>query len=342
MEFFLQLTPERRREFCTEAQIRLGLPAASIEKDFWVCWTLRELFALPDWGGNLTFKGGTALSKGWKLIERFSEDIDIVVDREFLGFGGDASPETAPSKKQRRARLDALKRECQTRIHAFLEPVLAEHMRKSLPAGNRWDLVPAPPDEDPDGQTLLFHYPESLAGTATYLRPVVKIEMGARSDIEPAGAPLIQPYLAEAFPDVVGPSQFTVRALLPERTFWEKAMLLHEETYRPAGKGRKTRLARHYYDLWCLIEKGVGARAASDAGLFERTAAHREVYFNWSWVDYQTLRKGSLRLVPLEGQVGEWRKDYEAMRGEMFFGEVPAFEEVLRVVAEFERAFNAG
>ena len=157
MQAFITMSNEDRHRVCSETEERTGLPAASIEKDFWVCWTLRELFALPEWGACLTFKGGTALSKGWKLIERFSEDIDIVVDREFLGFGGDASPEKAPSKKQRRVRLDALKNECQKRIHALLKPTLTDRMRQSLPAGNRWDLVSATPDEDPDGQTLLFH-----------------------------------------------------------------------------------------------------------------------------------------------------------------------------------------
>jgi predicted nucleotidyltransferase component of viral defense system len=73
MEEFIQMTMERRRRFCEEAQAKLGLPAASIEKDFWVCWTLRELFGLPEDGPHLTFKGGTSLSKAWKLIERFSE-----------------------------------------------------------------------------------------------------------------------------------------------------------------------------------------------------------------------------------------------------------------------------
>lgn len=119
-------------------------------------------------------------------------------------------------------------------------------------------------------------------------------------------------------------------------------MLLHEETYRPAGKARKLRMARHYYDLWCLITKGVAARAAANEALFARTAAHREVYFNWSWMDYATLRRGSLRLVPPGDQVSEWRRDYDEMQGAMFFGEVPAFDEVLRVVAGFEQAFNSG
>lgn len=341
MEPYLQLSPERRREFCAQAQLRLGLPAASIEKDFWVCWTLRELFALPEWGANLTFKGGTSLSKGWKLIERLSEDIDIVVDRAFLGFGGDASPEAAPSKTQRRARLDALKSACQARIHAGLLPALQDRMRHTLPAGNRWDLVSATPDEDPDRQTLLFHYPESLAATASYLRPVVKIEMGARSDTEPSASPRIRPYLAEAFPGTFEPSEFAVHALLPERTFWEKAMLLHEETYRPASKARKVRLARHYYDLWCLIQKGIAARATQDLELFTRTAAHREIYFNWSWMDYSTLRKGTLRIIPLATQMSEWQRDYAAMGEEMFLGEVPSFDEIMHVVGDFEKSFNA-
>ena len=342
MEPFLQLSLERQGAFCAEAQHRLGLPAASVEKDFWVCWMLKQLFTLPDWGSHLTFKGGTSLSKCWKLIERFSEDIDIVVEREVLGFGGANSPETAPSKKQRRARLDALKAECQKRIHTGLKPALEARIRQALPGGLQWSLSAATTEEDPDGQTLLFNYPGILAETASYLRPVVKIEMGARSDIEPFASPLIRPYLAEAFPDTFEPRGFPVRALLPERTFWEKAMLLHEETYRSAEKTRKGRLARHYYDLWCLIQRGVAARAAQDMGLFTRTASHREIYFNWSWMDYRTLRRGTLRLLPLESQMDDWRRDYKAMTGEMFFGPVPTFEEIMHVVADFERTFNDG
>lgn len=341
MEPFLNLPDERRRALCEEARTRLGLASVSIEKDFWVCWTLRELFGLPGWGPHLTFKGGTSLSKAWDLIDRFSEDIDIVIDRDFLGFGGEASPEAAPSKKQRKARLEALKAECQRRIHAELLPTLEARFRQVLPAGLVWSLAPATADEDPDRQTLLFQFPSVLATASDYVRPVVKIEMGARSDTEPAESPVIRPYLADAFPALLGPSDVHVRALAPERTFWEKAMLLHEETYRPAGKARKARLARHYYDLWCLITKGVAAKAVATPGLFERVAAHREVFFNWSWMDYTTLHPGRLRLVPLEAQLPEWRHDYDSMSREMFVGDVPAFDEILRVVGEFERGFNA-
>jgi hypothetical protein len=340
MDPFLELPDERRRALCEEAHVRLSLAPVSIEKDFWVCWTLRELFGLPGWGPHLTFKGGTSLSKAWDLIARFSEDIDIVIDRDVLGFGGIESPEAASSRKQRKVRLEALKAECQRRIHAEMLPALRARFRQILPTRLAWDLAPATADEDPDQQTLLFQYPSVMAVATGYVRPLVKIEMGARSDTEPAESPVIRPYLADAFPALLGPSDVQVRALAPERTFWEKAMLLHEETYRPAGRARKARLARHYYDLWCLITKGVAARAVASPGLFERVATHREVFFNWSWMDYSSLQAGRLRLVPLEAQLPEWRHDYESMSREMFAGDVPAFDEVLRVVGGFERDLN--
>lgn len=99
-------------------------------------------------------------------------------------------------------------------------------------------------------------------------------------------------------------------------------------------------MARHYYDLWCLITKGVAAKAISRNDIFVRAAFHRQIYFNRSWMDYSTLRRGSLRVVPLPEEEAEWRRDYKAMNDEMFFGEVPDFDEVLRVVRKFQREFN--
>jgi hypothetical protein len=118
MDTFLQLPASRRLLAFQQVDETMGLQAVSVEKDFWVCWTLRELFSLPGIGGHLTFKGGTSLSKAWKLIERFSEDIDIIVDKEALGFGGDAAPDKAPSDKQRKARLESLMDACRECIQS--------------------------------------------------------------------------------------------------------------------------------------------------------------------------------------------------------------------------------
>lgn len=341
MQGFLDLSMARRRTACEEVQARMRLRAASVEKDFWVCWTLRELFSLPDIGPRLTFKGGTSLAKAWKLIERFSEDIDVVIDRDFLGYGGDASPEAAPSRKKRSQKLDELRAACRRYIGDLLTPALRERITQTLgPAdANGWSLESDPADAD--GQTLLLRYPAAFDGGG-YVAPAVKIELGARSDIDPADAPLIEPYLAQTFPNLLGDSRFAVRTLAARRTFWEKAMLLHEETYRPADKLRGRFMSRHYYDLWCMIRQGVAAEAPADEGLFERIAAHRKVFFRYNWMDYGTLQPGTIRMVPLPVQRAAWEQDYAAMREAMFFGEAPEFAEILRVVGELEQQLNAG
>jgi hypothetical protein len=339
MDAFLGLSADDRRAACMEAATRTRLPAVSIEKDFWVCWTLRELFALPEIGPHLTFKGGTSLSKAWQLIERFSEDIDVVIDRDFLGFGGEHSPERAPSRKKQRQWLDELKAASQARIRQSLQPALAARIAEKLRPGTEWRLDSDP--DDPDAQTLLFAYP-TVFGEATYVTPRVKIELGARSDTDPADTPEIEPYLAGAFPDLRASSRFSVRVVAARRTFWEKAMLLHEETYRPSEKRRGERMSRHYYHLFSLIRRGIADEAVADQGLFERVAAHRAVFFRYTWMDYGTLRSGTLRLLPEPAQREAWERDYAAMRDTMFFGEAPAFDEILAVVGEFERQFNAG
>ncbi|MEL0583683.1 MAG: nucleotidyl transferase AbiEii/AbiGii toxin family protein [Candidatus Thiodiazotropha sp. (ex. Lucinoma kazani)] len=257
MKEFIEMSEERRRLVCTETGAQLNLFEIAVEKDFWVCWTLGKLFDLPEWGKHLTFKGGTSLSKCWNLIERFSEDIDIVIDREALGFDGENAPEQAPSRKQMTKRLKALKEACQQCISDQIQPTLFESISSDLPDTLEWSLEPDP--DDPDEQTLLLLYPTAFPEQAAYLRRAVKIEMGARSDTEPVASVEITPYIREAFPVLLAEPGSEVRAVRPERTFLEKAMLLHEETFRPEAKKKQRRsMARHYYDLYRMIQAGVG------------------------------------------------------------------------------------
>lgn len=339
MDHLLVLPDARRQVLFDEAGARLGLSAGSVEKDLWVCWILRALFTLPVSGPHLTFKGGTSLSKGWRLIQRFSEDLDIVLDRDVLGFRGEQAPESAPSQKQRAKRLDALRVACQQYVRDTLLPELDQRLRGAPEDPHRWQLALDP--DDVDAQTLLFHYP-AVAARSDYLRPVVKIELGARSDTEPSAEPRITPYVAEALPDVSGDCTFAVRAVAPERTFWEKVALLHEEGHRTSGAAPKARLARHYYDVWALIQAGVADRALADSDLFARVAAHRVVFFRKSQEAQASLQPGRLRLMPSSELRSAWKQDYDAMRESMFFGEAPTFEEILTVVAAFERRFNVG
>ncbi len=339
MNTFLQLPADRRRAAFMQVDEVMGLQALSVEKDFWVCWTLRALFALPELGEHLTFKGGTSLSKAWNLIARFSEDLDLIVDKAALGFAGEASPDRAPSNKQRRARLEALMLVSRDWVQHRLQPALAARIVATL-GDSGWKL-----EVDPsmaDGQCLLFYYPSVFGPeTAGYVVPVVKIELGARSDDWPRENKPIKPYVLEHFPFLDADALSTVSVLAAERTFWEKACLLHEETFRPADKPRKIRMARHYYDLWCLLRAGVGERALADKTLFRRVAEHREIFFRHSWVDYTTHKPGTFRLAPPDAHLANWRNDYQEMVGPMFFGDVPDFDEMIAAASDFAVRFNA-
>lgn len=314
------------------------MPTHSVEKDFWVCMALRDLFSLPG-GEHFTFKGGTSLSKAWGLIDRFSEDIDITVAREAIGFGGDLGPERTTVKKEKKRRLEGIKNACRKLIVSNVQPALRSSFETSIQAGEPWSI--ATDDADPDLQTLLFAYPTDRGElTPSYVSRIVKLEFGACGDPWPVARREVTSIVAEEFPILFDAPACSVRALLPERTFWEKVMLLHEETFRPVEKVRKPRMARHYYDVWRLIESGVSAKAVVDEVLFEQVAAHRFEYFRQNWVKYETLRKGTIRIVPEPEQLEDWSRDYSAMQSEMFVGTPPAFDEILTVIASFQEEFN--
>lgn len=338
MDAFAQLPASERRIYFEQTAARLGVSPQIIEKDFWVCWTLKQLFALPDIGPNLIFKGGTSLSKVFKIIERFSEDIDISIERGFLGFGGDNEPEAGGSNKEKQRRIEALKAACQRKIEGDLLPALTKVIQSNTLHAEKWRL--RPDDSDPDGQTLLFEYPQtSLPGTAGYLRQAVKIEMGARADHWPCETKPITPYVAEEFPKAFQGSSCTVKVLSAERTFWEKATILHAEYYRPSDKAMPDRFSRHYCDFYELIKKGVAKRAETQLELLARVAQHKSLFFKSSWARYGEATRGTLRIIPPEQRLNPLREDYRRMQ-EMFFGTPPEFNAMINALRQWESDFN--
>ena len=306
-----------------------------IEKDFWVCWTLRQLFSLPELGTHLIFKGGTSLSKAYHAIERFSEDIDLSIEREVLGFGGIKSPEAATGNERKR-RLIALAAACEKTVVERVLPGFVTATKGRLRNGD-WSVE----IDSEDPQTLHFRYPSCLPGSgASYVVRVVKIETGARSDHFPCESRVVKPYVAEHFPNGFAETDTSVRVLTAERTFWEKATLLHAYCHYPDEKQLPPRLSRHYYDVSCLIRAGIGAKAAADRGLLSRVVEHKSVFYRSGWANYETANKGNLRLTPSAERLPEWRVDYAKMQI-MFFGEQPAFDLVLKDVTRFETRFNS-
>jgi len=341
MDRFVRLSDDERQRYFVQTAERMGLGPQIIEKDFWVCWTLRELFSLPGIGSMLIFKGGTSLSKAYRLIERFSEDVDVSMDRAGLGFGDEASdPEAVISGKERRRRIDRLKEACQQKIVDELRPMMIKTVETALGDAQGWSLTVD--EDDPDRQTLLYAYPSSLPETTgAYIRPAVKIELGARSDHWPSNQVRIAPYVAEQFPAAFETTDFVVKVLAAERTFWEKATLLHAEYHRPPDKEIPLRLSRHYYDTFRLILSGISEKATARSGLLQRVVEHKKVFFPSGWAHYDEAIQGSLRLTPHPGRIRQLEEDYDKMR-EMFFAEQPVFADVLRILEEWETHFNQG
>jgi hypothetical protein len=338
MDSVLQLTQDQRLDLFEQTTLKTGMDAVIVEKDFWVCWTLRELFRLPEIGPHLIFKGGTSLSKVFKVIERFSEDIDVSIDRAFLGFGGPNEPAAGASKKEKQRRVDALKIACQQRIASELLPSLESAFRTKLKTGEKWSLQSD--ENDPDRQTLLFDYPSSFPPDAAgYVRRVVRIEMGARADHWPSEVKPISPYVAEQFPRGFKEASCSLKVLCLERTFWEKATILHAEYHRPADKAMPDRLSRHYCDFYELIHKGVGTRALEKIGLLERVVQHKNLFFKSSWAKHDSAVRGTLRIAPPESRVKALRDDYRRMQ-EMFFGKPPDFDTIMTRLKNWESTFN--
>ena len=338
MDAFIQFKPEDRRTAFVQAAEARQLSPEIVEKDFWVCWTLKELFGLTGIGEHLIFKGGTSLSKVFKVIERFSEDIDISIDRAFLGFGGVNEPEAGASNKEKQRRIDALKSACQQKITDALKPALEQAIGAKLLEGDAWWL--RSDATDPDQQTLLFDYPSVMPSAGGgYVRQTVKIELGARADHWPCETKSITPFVAVDFPKVFQQASCAVKVLSVERTFWEKATILHSEFHRPLEKAIPDRFSRHYCDFYELVRRGVANQAAERLELLERVAQHKSLFFKCSWAKYDEAVKGALRIVPPQHRMKALREDYSKME-QMFFGVPPEFDQMMAILDQWESEFN--
>ena len=330
---YLSLTAQERLELLDAAAQQRGLAPAILEKDYWVCQTLDALFALPELGSHLVFKGGTSLSKVYGLIDRFSEDVDVSFHREFLGFGEEHDPEAATGKEQNR-RIEALQQACKDCIRDSLLPRLQESLTRMLGGTQGWSL-----EIDPqDAQTLLFHFPQAGGSGLAYIAPAVRIELGARSDHWPCEDHGIRSYLGETFDLPMGSAR--VRSLAAERTFWEKATLLHAEAHRAAEKPMPARYARHYHDLARMASTPVAKRALADAALRERVVAHKSIYFRSGWARYDLAQPATFCLIPPESRLAELERDHEDMVP-MFFSQPPPIAEVLGVLTALENRIRS-
>ena len=335
---------DRRDLFAATAR-RIGTTEQNVEKDFWVCWTLDALFhRLPPGGPRLLFKGGTSLSKAFRLINRFSEDIDITVFRDDLGESASIDQLEALTGRKRQARLDAIKTACQQYIRNDLRTQLVAVVAESLEVANiRPDAVAvAISDEDPDGQTLLLRYQSVATDAAPYVQPSVRIECGARSALDPSAPAEVEPYVAAELGDT-GLRVADITTIEPRRTFWDKVVILHglRRWFENRGELRQEgqRVSRHFYDLHCLLAASVGPEALADTNLGTECVRHARMFFDRTPFDLASAVPGTFALVAVDGMLDRLGRDYRSMSG-MIFGAVPAFDDVMASIAGLERTLN--
>lgn len=326
---WLTLSKERRIEILNQATELTGLPSVAIEKDWWVTLALNASFSLP-YSKNIVFKGGTSLSKGWNLIERFSEDIDLAIDRKFFGFDGDISKTQIKNLR---------KQSCE-----FISTTFLDDLTKILTEWKAIDeckLIAQPvKDSDKDPQVIEIHY-NSVIDTSEYLPQRVLIEVSSRSLMEPIEERKINSILSENFPQqsfVTVP--FAIPTVLPQRTFLEKIFLLHEEFSQEAEKIRIDRLSRHLYDLEKLMNTEHGIEALKNTDLYNNIVAHREKFNPLRGLDYSNHIPNKISIIPPDLVMKDYEKDYEAMTSFMIYGDPLKFDDLMKRIWELQTRIN--
>lgn len=306
-----------------------GMNEAIVEKDFWVCWTMNYLFHHSKWKQHLAFKGGTSLSKSYGIIERFSEDIDLILDWRLLDYRINEPWDGRSKTKQ-----DLFNKEANSRTAAFL-------MNDFLPSLiNDFGILLKEPFklylDEVDPQTVNFAYPQIFEDSA--ILKVIRMEIGALAAWTPTKEIAITSYAAEKYPHIFEVPSTNVLTVAAERTFWEKITILHKEAFRTNGNFPE-RYSRHYYDLYCMNKSDVKTNALSDKGLLERVATFKARFYPANSARYDLAKPGSIRLMPPEECMSSLESDYVHMQN-MIYGHKPTFSEIMDSIKALDEEIN--
>ena len=325
-----KLPDNDRLELFRNTADKMGMNDAIVEKDFWVCFTLDYLFHCSPWKEAITFKGGTSLSKAFHLISRFSEDIDLILDWRVLGYDKDE-----PWKKRSNTKQDVFNKEANARAEVFLAetfcPVIKEGLSEAI--GREANIYM----DGEEKQTVIFAYPKLFTNQATL--QVIRLEIGALAAWTPTTTAEITPYAAEQYPAVFGQPSTQVLTVTPERTFWEKATILHHEANRPERLAMPSRYSRHYYDLYRMAQTPVKDIAFAKLDLLKKVVNFKMKFYPRAWAKYAEAVPGTLKLTPPESRLNALTADYNVMK-DMLYGDIPSFDSVMYGIKVLEQQIN--
>ena len=308
-----------------------GIGQAAIEKDWWVSVTLKALFQ-TDCANYLIFKGGTSLSKGWNLIERFSEDIDLAISHSFFGINKSNKSQREKLRKLSRAYIqNTLSAQLDERLKAM--DITGYQIENVATVENRnGEIVPIDSDKDPT--VILLHYGSLLSRKIDYIPPRVKIEISCLSMDEPVEEREIRSLICESFPDDDTDAVCRIKTVVPSRTFLEKIFLLAEEFQK--DKPRSMRMSRHLYDLERLMDSDFGKMALADKTLYNAIIDHRQAYYALKYVDYSLHHPSTINILPPERVLDDWKQDYSNMQRYFIYGPSLDFELLMKRMIELQ------
>lgn len=329
MKTWFELSEKERKEIIIQTSAKVGLPPTAIEKDFWVTIVLNAVFNTSD-AEHIVFKGGTSLSKAWDIIERFSEDIDLAIDRKIFGLEGELNPSQV--KKLRKEACKYVSTDFSTKLEEALINLGVDEFEITV---GQYE------DSDTDPIAIEINY-KTLTEEIEYLKPRVLVEISARSLKEPYESREIQSMIGEKYPNQpFSDSPILIPAVLPTRTFLEKIFLLHEEFQKPKGKTIKSsRMTRHLYDLSRIMDTQYSEQAIGDNELYNAIVHHRSTITKLNWVDYTKHFPNDVNFIPPPEEMEKWEKDYKEMQESMFYGETESFNDLMTKLESLKKTIN--
>ncbi|MFT6716646.1 MAG: putative nucleotidyltransferase component of viral defense system [Saprospiraceae bacterium] len=323
---FYNIEKEEKKNIYKEVSNRTNMPDYNVEKDWWVAQTLSLVFEMAI-GPHLVFKGGTSLSKSWGIISRFSEDVDLAVNRKFLGFEGDLG------KNQR----TKLRKSSSKYITEEFAPALQKAFQEKGMSDVQINVI-ATTESDQDPKLVEVYYPHVLA-YPDYIKPRILLEIGCRSLIEPYTKREVVSVLDLTFPG----SEFVQNPILipsvnPERTFLEKIFLLHEEFQKE--EPRSERMSRHLYDLYKLLQVPQCKIGLQNESLYRTIVAHRKQFTKLKDVDYDRHSPEFINFIPAHDILASYKNDYKVMQESMINEDSPEFEKLIEELESLKQEIN--
>ena len=326
MNLFLKLSDEEKREVFQAVSFSMGLRPDIVEKDFWVCFMLHHLFHDCKYKDAFVFKGGTSLSKAYHVIERFSEDIDIILDWRKI-VPTDDNPWNDRSKTKQDQYNKLVNAGAAEFYASDLVPCLNSELEDILGSG-QWVAV----DEN-DEMVINFYYPQLFE--VEYLRDKVRLEIGPLAEWLPSHVTDIQSFVSEKYPQLFDRKVTEILTIDVERTFWEKLTILHKMANFPANKNLPPRYARHLYDVYCMTNSPVKEQAFARKELLEKDVIFKQKFYYAKSAHYETATLKEISLIPADHIMDAVKQDYAAMKN-MIYGDYPGFETIIEQLKELE------